>query len=45
MTEDKRPFDMGIAVGNTALLLIGVFALTVAHCFKKFERRIEAIEH
>jgi hypothetical protein len=44
ITVQALPLDMGIAIGNTALLLLSVLALTIASCFKKFEERLDEIQ-
>ena len=37
--------DMGIVLGNGAILLIGLVTLSVASCLRTLERRIDRLEH
>ena len=36
--------DMGIVLGNGAILLIGLVSLSVASCLRTLERRIDRLE-
>ena len=38
------PFDMGIIIGNSAILLLGLIARVVAQSVQKMEHRLDAIE-
>jgi hypothetical protein len=38
------PFDMGIVIGNCALLLLGLIARVVAQSVQRMEQRLDAIE-
>jgi hypothetical protein len=38
------PLDMGIVLGNCALLLLGLTAQVIAQSIRKLERRLERID-
>lgn len=38
------PQNMGIVIGNTALVLLGVTATVIAQCLKRLEQRVDRIE-
>jgi hypothetical protein len=38
------PFEMGISLGNGAIMLLGLVTIAVANCIKTLEARLQAIE-